>query len=1542
MASTQLINVPIYVTIKQQQVSDNTVFPITVEISPSSTKEQTLSISYPFSITAQPILVNVSDVIIDLSYNFLSTALDNYVDEERELKTLLNYGEDKQSLVLAYRTGSSDQALIPSIQLKLLQPVPDDISTDTPVFLTREVAKSSIDRVRIRFAPEIDNTPYLRPKNVSVKSEMDLGKRLNNVTLKLLSLSSGSVGADDQYSNKTFEDEIFRKWYSYDFNSSELNLDFTNYENFVFYGSAAMRLAAFREKLKLLERIESNRIQFISSSAYSAITSSAGAMYVQQKTADYALEKENIIRAFDRYDQYLYFTPSGSTSAYSASAFYADGGTEYHFPGYWPKTSSGSVYSIYSSEAIEWFESQSLIAQRFDEFNENNITNTIPTHIREYDENDAYITFVSMIGHFFDTIKPYIDQYKYIYNRDLDPNIGLSKDLVNEIAESIGFRLPTLNSTFGLTNNILGSENTEPRRDLTAEIYKRLLHNIPFFAKAKGTKTALESLVKTFGITPELLSVKETGTPVSSSYTVFEEYTNGIDFDDTVVSYITLPIQASNRNPTTIQLNATFAKTKKMTLLTGDNKWALDVVPHPTNNLLGRVEIVSGSSRVLILSSSYEQIFGDELVHITLQNAPTEAILYVTQVEGADILHRSITSISSASFGPLWNTTQFIYAGGAGSLVFDRFDGTIDELRVWNDGLSEEVILNAAFDPGTNAGDTYQGAANNLLVELSFDLIDYALLSASSSLLNESPYMNKSTVPQLNTIPVVNINSTDFSRYVRSIKQDMILAGSSGTTTEKIRVAGEPIFLDANSEVKTLYRNKSIVSPQQKRLQKGRNKVIVSMSPTNITNQQIIRNIGFENINSVLGAPTTLYTQYEKSLQTLKTYYERYYYVDVNINRFIRILSEVNSILNQVVEYFIPSKATVLNGIVIEPNILDQVKISPIKNIRFYGKNARKTLAAPGSLTGSKPDYSATFNVSDTIKAFENTNVDSTYNVVKTQLNSTAVTAVTGSFMSLKGIVAQSASLEGKALAVKGTLELDELALVGVYNTVKGTLDIGVAEASGSYDTKYANLGKVEPALSGSTLPLKGNIDQIQPSAIEGKYATYLLSDSDTDIVRKVSFIDAGLTNLNKIPYNDVNRGAAGAEPYNRVYPRKLLDNEIFAIRFGGLKSIYTPALYEIKPSADFTDFGVITYFNNTQGIYYFEQQLKNPTYANPINSTWDFSNQSFSSVATWSYGSRFNQYDVVYQNIDTSYATDIGEDVVKSSLSGNKKYYVFKTKPSYLPPSDGTSFYSGSVPSYTPPSLDNKNWEILRFTPTIKRIPKRVVFDTFTISDPALSNYKTTTISIDKILDVPNRYVDQFIIPEISANTSVTGEILLQNVSALFAIQATDANIRIRLYRTSVARDADITRGLEVSPSGSHGVLLDAVYTSANTADILSPFVTLVNDADPEDGKIYYTITNLTSIGKFSFTLFLYYFAIQIEPRVPIGYLRKHYKFFRENTTALKRRNYIGCKNTEETTIDGLPPIQVFLSEGTEITVSPSITNNEIITGGGGTLNVT
>jgi hypothetical protein len=130
----------------------------------------------------------------------------------------------------------------------------------------------------------------------------------------------------------------------------------------------------------------------------------------------------------------------------------------------------------------------------------------------------------------------------------------------------------------------------------------------------------------------------------------------------------------------------------------------------------------------------------------------------------------------------------------------------------------------------------------------------------------------------------------------------------------------------------------------------------------------------------------------------------------------------------------------------------------------------------------------------------------------------------------------------------------------------------------------------------------------------------------------------------------------------------------------------------------------------------------------------------------------------------------------------------------------------------------------------------------------------------------------------------------------------------------------------------------------------LINPIVTLVSEGLPPNGTLYYTVNNTSSQTKVATRILLYYFTIEVQRKIPTGYLRKHYRFFRDNSTALKRRTYEGCKfritglSSDGTpiydTIDGLSPVQVFIGEGTEVKVSPTTQNNEIVTGGGGTLN--
>ena len=107
-----------------------------------------------------------------------------------------------------------------------------------------------------------------------------------------------------------------------------------------------------------------------------------------------------------------------------------------------------NLYPTTSDEAKTWFGDveelnidyggQILSASRFDRDNSYNLTKTLPEHISEREENETYVTFTNMIGHYFDQIWLYIDHISKIRNAHNSFNQGISKDLVFTALQSLG------------------------------------------------------------------------------------------------------------------------------------------------------------------------------------------------------------------------------------------------------------------------------------------------------------------------------------------------------------------------------------------------------------------------------------------------------------------------------------------------------------------------------------------------------------------------------------------------------------------------------------------------------------------------------------------------------------------------------------------------------------------------------------------------------------------------------------------------------------------------------------------------------------------------------------------------------------------------------------------------------------------------------------------------------------------------------------------------------------------------------------------------
>jgi len=307
---------------------------------------------------------------------------------------------------------------------------------------------------------------------------------------------------------------------------------------------------------------------------------------------------------------------------------------------------------------------------------------------------------------------------------------------------------------------------------------------------------------------------------------------------------------------------------------------------------------------------------------------------------------------------------------------------------------------------------------------------------------------------------------------------------------------------------------------------------------------------------------------------------------------------------------------------------------------------------------------------------------------------------------------------------------------------------------------------------------------------------------------------------------------------------------------------------------------------------------------------------------ATWSFGTLYNRNDVVAQ---------FGATGSAKTSNGKLFRYIAPDSPSV---------------SYNFPSQDKNKWAPIFYRGKAINEPYRIIFDINKAQgDEAVFTLPVTRVLVSRPIITPGRYSKKLSFSSFSGNTQDTGLIRLQAIASLFSVNvgvgnSPSPNIRVRLYDRSEKRDADKTRAFGVEPSGDHGVLFDMKFESGSVSKNIGlyPPVTLVNNDTglASSPIIYYTVDELAgnSYGN-GFIVTFNYFAIEAPIELPIGYLPRHYKFFRDTLLATKRRNFVGCLQTIDTTTDGRSPVEVTLTAGTTITVSPNILQEEDNLGG-------
>jgi hypothetical protein len=426
--------------------------------------------------------------------------IDEYTNSPYFVDYLLNFGDNIQVVVVNVALNKVESGY--EILFKLYQPLPDDVQEKSTLWVVQEKSNSyafdiNLDKLIIQ-APG----PKLRGPNfnINIPDQNNVATSYQNYTSLVNSVQNVSTSSYQQLLSLITSQSI------------DINVDYTDFTNFTFFGSAKQRLINFYGKVKQIEDYN-NLI-----SAYTPNITTTSSLSLEITSSKNAIN--TIISQFDGYEYYLYFESSSYT---------------------WPKTTNTTPYILATtSSAQTWYNAITGSAESYDDNNQNNLVFVVPAFIKDDGNNAQYITFLNMVGHYFDNIWIFLQAVTDINLANNNLEKGVSKDLVYYVLQSLGVNLynqygdsDNVNFLVGVSgssnfdNNFTSTGsylNAIPRKDLLAESYKRIYHNLPLLLKTKGTTYGLQTLVSTFGITGSTLQVKEYGGDIRSK--TLDEFNN--------------------------------------------------------------------------------------------------------------------------------------------------------------------------------------------------------------------------------------------------------------------------------------------------------------------------------------------------------------------------------------------------------------------------------------------------------------------------------------------------------------------------------------------------------------------------------------------------------------------------------------------------------------------------------------------------------------------------------------------------------------------------------------------------------------------------------------------------------------------------------------------------------------------------------------------------------------------------------------------------------------------------------------------------------
>ena len=904
----------------------------------------------------------ISDAALSISYEAFKTKInsDPSFDE-----FYLNFGNNQ--LVVAVNILLDNTQTPNSILIKLYEPLPLNFTLKNTCFIVTKTGESVAYSINFEEVLNfiIPSIPIQGPNfNLSILDQISpasVYQSYQDITATPLS------GSYYQLLSNLTSSGVY------------INVDYSDYSNFVQFSSAAQRLDNFQEKLIT---ISSSQAEL--NILYAQITGSTTLLTPSVSSSKASLEStiQSTITSFDDYEYYLYYESSSTT---------------------WPKSNNTIPYVLYdvnSATGVTWYNSQSSVAQTYDAYNQNYIYYAIPEYIRDDSQNDNYILFSELVSQLFDNIWVYEKSITDKLDSNPNLNIGVSPALVADVIQSLGIKLYSSNfTTQNIYNSLLGfspsgstllptgsklvtnyvtasvSSSVVPTIQQYHQLtYKKIYHSLPYLLKRKGTLQGLRSLINIFGISDTILRINEFGGKDKNINTWdnwenefnYAFYTSGSAY---VTSSFTLNSNwgASNNKPQAVEFRfKTNGLPQNTASIVSQSLWITDQnvnirlrytgsgytsgsysgsIPN-TYNEYALLEFIPDLSTPSTSASVYLPFYNGGWWSVLINKNSSLYTLYAANknYEGNDgntLSFEASSSVTSAA--TTWNNSTISTFASASYKIFT---GSLQEIRYYTQPISKNSFDAYVMNPYSIEQNEYLAFRATLGGEL------------YTSSLSVHPKITGSWVTTSSFVGNSIFFTSSGGNYAVNrefIYFDQFAVGIQNPVSNKI--TNQQILLPySNNALNNIPSNKVLSAfntiqqnyPISQSYTNDVNYLEVAFSPQNEINEDINSSIGFFNIGELIGDPRQLTSSAETypDLDALRDAYFEKYTGNYDWIDFINIISYYDNSLFKMIADFIPAKSGLASGIVIKQSILErnkypQPQVDTFTTTSYYGSGSQ-------------------------------------------------------------------------------------------------------------------------------------------------------------------------------------------------------------------------------------------------------------------------------------------------------------------------------------------------------------------------------------------------------------------------------------------------------------------------------------------------------------------------------------------------------------------------------------------------------------------------